>query len=93
MTGVTIRTWSSELTIPPSTGVASGFMTSAPARVDHIIGSRLATVVATVINLGRSRSSAPAVTASIRSCARHCPSRRRALEAAASRPPPRGRSP
>ena len=30
MTGVTISTWSSDETMPPSTGVASGFITSAP---------------------------------------------------------------
>ena len=34
------------------TGVASGFITSAPVRVLHMIGSRLATMVATVITFG-----------------------------------------
>ena len=39
-TGVTISTCSSDETMPPSTGVASGFITSAPTRVLHMIGSR-----------------------------------------------------
>ena len=47
--------------MPPSTGVASGFITSAPTRVLHMIGSRPATTVDTVITLGRSRSSAPSI--------------------------------
>ena len=52
MTGVTISTWSSDDTMPPSTGVASGFITSAPTRVLHMIGSRPATTVETVITFG-----------------------------------------
>ena len=64
MTGVTIRTSASELTMPPSTGVASGFMTSAPVEWLHMMGSRLATTVDTVMTLGRRRSSAPSFTAS-----------------------------
>ena len=51
--------------MPPSTGVASGFITSAPALVLHMIGSKPATTVETVITFGRKRSSAPSVTASI----------------------------
>src|SRR5205807_1872014 len=43
MTGVTISTRPSELTMPPNTGVASGFITSAPVEWLHMIGSRLAT--------------------------------------------------
>ena len=39
-------------------------MTSAPVEWLHMIGSRLATTVDTVITFGRSRSSAPSVTAS-----------------------------
>ena len=69
MTGVTISTWRSDETMPPSTGVASGFITSAPTRVLHMIGSRPATTVETVITFGRRRSSAPSITAS-RSAAR-----------------------
>ena len=56
--------------MPPMTGVASGFNTSAPVRWLHKIGSRLATMVATVITFGRSRSRAPSFTAWIKSAAR-----------------------
>src|SRR5947209_2356888 len=65
ITGVTISTCSKLETIPPSTGVASGFMTSAPALVLHMIGSSDATTVDTVISFGRKRNKAPSVTASI----------------------------
>ena len=50
--------------MPPSTGVASGFITSAPVRVDHMMGNRPATTVDTVMILGRKRKSAPSITAS-----------------------------
>jgi hypothetical protein len=36
--------------VPPSTGVASGCMTSAPVLVDHMMGSGPATTVATRLN-------------------------------------------
>ena len=39
--------------MPPSTGVASGFITSAPALVLHMIGKSPATTVETVITFGR----------------------------------------
>ena len=73
--------------MPPSTGVASGFMTSAPTRVLHMIGSSPAITVQTVMTLGRKRSSAPSITASRRSRASAC------LRAAAAfvPPPPRDR--
>ena len=45
------------------TGVASGFITSAPVRVLHMIGSRLATMVATVMTFGRKRRRAPSLIA------------------------------
>ena len=64
MTGVTISTWKSELTIPPRTGAAIGFMTSEPVAVDQRIGSRPRTTVETVMSLGRSRSTAPSMAAS-----------------------------
>ena len=67
MTGVTMRMCRRLLSIPPITGVASGFITSAPVRVLHMMGSRLATMVATVITFGRSRRRAPSFTATIRS--------------------------
>ncbi len=64
ITGVTISTCSRLESIPPSTGVANGFMTSAPALLLHMIGKSDATTVETVITSGRRRSSAPSVTAS-----------------------------
>jgi len=62
ITGVTISTCNSDETIPPSTGVAKGFITSAPVRADHISGSNPAITVETIITFGRNRSSAPSVT-------------------------------
>ena len=53
--------------MPPTTGVASGCMISTPVRWSQKIGVREAMVVATVMTLGRSRSRAPALTASISS--------------------------
>ena len=64
MTGVTMSTCRSELTIPPSTGAAIGFMTSDPVAVDQRIGSRPITTVETVMSFGRSRSTAPSIAAS-----------------------------
>ena len=75
MTGVTINTWMSDEIMPPSTGVASGFITSAPTRVLHMIGSRPATTVLTVMTFGRRRRSAPSTTAS-----RRCRTRERVAE-------------
>ena len=40
ITGVTMRMWSRLLIMPPMTGVASGFITSAPVRVLHMIGQQ-----------------------------------------------------
>jgi hypothetical protein len=68
ITGVTINTWNSELSMPPSTGVASGFITSAPVRVDHMMGNRPATTVDTVMIFGRRRKRAPSITASCNPC-------------------------
>ena len=53
--------------IPPITGAAKGFITSAPVCVLHMIGIRLATTVDTVMTLGRKRRKAPSFTAAIRS--------------------------
>jgi hypothetical protein len=44
ITGVTIKMWIKLVAMPPMTGVASGFITSAPIRVLHMIGSKLATI-------------------------------------------------
>jgi hypothetical protein len=61
MTGVTTSTCKRLLTMPPITGVARGFMTSAPVRVLHMIGRRLAITVATVMTFGLRRSMAPSM--------------------------------
>jgi hypothetical protein len=50
------------LSMPPTTGVARGFMTSAPVRWLQRMGSRLATMVATVMTFGRRRKRAPSLT-------------------------------
>jgi len=55
------------LIIPPTTGAARDRITSAPVLVFHKTGSKLATMVATVIAFGRSRRRAPSITASIKS--------------------------
>jgi hypothetical protein len=74
------------LMLPPITGTASGFITSAPGRVLHRIGTRLATVVATVMSLGRRRRRAPAMTASTSSAwLSSRPSAARAFATASSR--------
>ena len=52
------------LTIPPTIGAAIRFMTLAPAPDPHRIGSRPAMMATTVIILGRTRSTAPSITAS-----------------------------
>ena len=49
ITGVTINPCSIEETIPPSTGVASGFIPCAPVLADHISGNKPAMTVETVI--------------------------------------------
>ena len=53
--------------MPPITGAAIGFITSAPVLVLHMMGNRLATTVETVMTLGRKRNSAPSFTAASRS--------------------------
>jgi hypothetical protein len=40
ITGVTIKMWIKLLAMPPMTGVASGFITSAPVRVLHMMGEQ-----------------------------------------------------
>ena len=41
--------------MPASTGVLSGFITSAPVRVDHMLGNKPATTVDTIMIFGRKR--------------------------------------
>jgi hypothetical protein len=55
--------------MPPIMGAAIRFMVSAPAPIDHMIGISARKVVITVMNLGRSRWTAPSMMAS-RSSAR-----------------------
>ena len=59
--------WIKLLAMPPMTGVASGFISSAPVRVLHMMGSKLATMVRTVMTLGRGRKRAPSLIAWIKS--------------------------
>ena len=44
---------------PPIIGAAIRFITSAPAPVDHMIGTRPKNAQATVITFGRTRFTAP----------------------------------
>ena len=52
-----------EVTIPPTMGAAIGFITSEPIPDSHRIGTRLSITTATVISFGRSRCTAPSITA------------------------------
>src|ERR1700692_1297169 len=85
ITGVTISTCSRELSMPPRTGVASGFITSAPVRVDHMMGNRPATTVDTVMILGRKRNRAPSITAFRKPCTVSSPIAPRFRSTASSR--------
>jgi len=64
--------------IPPTIGAAIRFITSAPAPTDHMIGASPTNIVATVMNFGRMRLTAPSTMASRKSDrvrirpARHC---------------------
>ena len=58
-----ISTWIVDVTMPPTIGAAIGFMMSEPTPVLHKIGSRLSMIAATVIILGRTRSTAPSMMA------------------------------
>ena len=64
--GVMNNTCTAEVNIPPTIGTAIGFMTSDPTPELHWMGSRLATVAATVMSFDRNRSTAPATVASWR---------------------------
>ncbi|HEV2841633.1 MAG TPA: hypothetical protein VGW39_09940 [Chthoniobacterales bacterium] len=44
ITGVTIKMLIKLLAMPPMTGVASGFITSAPVRVLHMMGEQAGTM-------------------------------------------------
>jgi len=56
------------VTMPPTMGAAMRRMTSEPVPEPHMMGSSPTITVITVINFGRSRSSAPSTIASCSSC-------------------------
>ena len=66
------------LTRPPTMGAAIRRITSEPVPLTSMIGSRPAMVAATVIKIGRSRSSAPSMTACCTSAAARGRAARRA---------------
>ena len=49
--------------MPPTIGAAMRLITSEPVPVPHMIGSRPAMMATTVIIFGRTRSTAPSITA------------------------------
>ncbi len=49
--------------MPPTIGAAMRLITSEPVPVPHMIGSRPAMIATTVIIFGRTRSTAPSMTA------------------------------
>ena len=55
------------LIIPPTIGAAIRFMTLAPVPLPQRMGSSPAMIAVTVIIFGRTRSTAPSITASYRS--------------------------
>jgi hypothetical protein len=48
-----------EVKMPPIMGAAMRFITSAPAPADHMMGASPTNMVATVMNFGRMRLTAP----------------------------------
>ena len=58
---------SNDVKSPPIIGAATRLIVSAPAPVPHMIGSSPQNAVPTVITLGRTRFTAPWMTASLRS--------------------------
>ena len=63
MAGITMRVSSVEETMPPIIGTAMRCMTSEPAPVLHMMGSRPPIIATTVIIFGRTRSTAPTMIA------------------------------
>ena len=53
-----------DVIMPPTIGVAMGFITSEPMPVSHRMGTKLASTAVTVMSFGRSRSTAPSMAAS-----------------------------
>src|SRR6202035_108152 len=69
-TGTRMSTWMVEVTMPPTVGAAIGFITSLPIPDSQRMGTRLASTTHTVISLGRSRCTAPSMTAASTSSCR-----------------------
>jgi hypothetical protein len=61
--GITARVSTVDEIIPPTIGAAIRLMTSEPVPVPHMMGNRPAMIATTVIILGRTRSTAPSMTA------------------------------
>ena len=72
--GITNIDSSGAVIMPPTIGAAMRCMTSEPVPSPHMIGSRPAMITATVIALGRTRSTAPSRIASsnVTGCQRDC---------------------
>ena len=64
MAGITARVNTVEEIIPPTMGAAIRLITSEPVPVPYMIGNRPAMIATTVIIFGRTRSTAPSITAS-----------------------------
>jgi hypothetical protein len=79
--GITSSVSTVLLTIPPIIGAAMRFMTLAPVPVPHRIGSSPIIVDATVIIFGRTRSTAPSITAAYSSAVVARPARTRSAQA------------
>jgi hypothetical protein len=60
---MTIRVSRVDDTMPPTIGAAMRRITSEPAPTLHMIGKRPAMIATTVIIFGRTRSTAPSITA------------------------------
>ena len=67
--------------MPPTIGTAMRLMISLPVPLPHRMGSKPATITVTVIAFGRTRCTAPSITASRREFSLAEPAARRALQA------------
>ena len=67
MAGITASVSTVEEIMPPTIGAAMRLMTSDPVPVPHMMGRRPAMMAVTVIIFGRTRSTAPSITAAYKS--------------------------
>ena len=67
MSGVTNNMWVDEVSTPPIIGNTIGCITSLPTPVAHNTGTKPNNATETVINFGRNRLAAPAITNSFSS--------------------------